>query len=218
MLIWSEIDTVLLDMDGTLLDLHYDNHFWNDYLLQCYAKQHGISAQDTHAFFNNVFTQVAGTLNWYCLDYWERTLDLPIRELKEHFVEKIKYRADAPVFLDSLKRAGKEVIIVTNAHPDALALKNRHTDLQARCAVQYSTHDFGYCKEFQELWQGLQQHVQFDPKRTLFADDGEHILDSARTFGIRYTLGIETPDSQRPATRFSRHMSVSSFSQLPAID
>ena len=25
---WQEIDTVLLDMDGTLLDLHYDNYFW----------------------------------------------------------------------------------------------------------------------------------------------------------------------------------------------
>ena len=23
-----EVDTILLDMDGTLLDLHYDNHFW----------------------------------------------------------------------------------------------------------------------------------------------------------------------------------------------
>ena len=28
MLNWSKIDTVLLDMDGTLLDLHYDSHFW----------------------------------------------------------------------------------------------------------------------------------------------------------------------------------------------
>ena len=27
MLAWDEIDTVLLDMDGTLLDLHFDNHF-----------------------------------------------------------------------------------------------------------------------------------------------------------------------------------------------
>lgn len=218
MLNWSEIDTVLLDMDGTLLDLHYDNHFWNDYLLQCYAKQHNISAQQTQSFFNNAFSQVAGTLNWYCIDYWERTLELPIRELKEHFAEKIQYRPDAPAFLDALKQAGKEVVIVTNAHPDALALKNKYTDLQQRCAIQYSTHSFGYCKEFQELWLGLQQQLQFNPERTLFADDGEHILDSARTFGIRYTLGIETPDSQRPATRFSRHMSVASFAQLPAIE
>ncbi|MGB5279222.1 MAG: haloacid dehalogenase, partial [Gammaproteobacteria bacterium] len=24
----TDIDTVLLDLDGTLLDLHFDNHFW----------------------------------------------------------------------------------------------------------------------------------------------------------------------------------------------
>lgn len=28
MLAWQEIDTVLLDMDGTLIDLHFDNYFW----------------------------------------------------------------------------------------------------------------------------------------------------------------------------------------------
>ncbi|MEC8348362.1 MAG: haloacid dehalogenase, partial [Pseudomonadota bacterium] len=26
---WQNIDTVLLDVDGTLLDLHYDNFVWD---------------------------------------------------------------------------------------------------------------------------------------------------------------------------------------------
>ena len=25
---WTQLDTILLDMDGTLLDLEFDNHFW----------------------------------------------------------------------------------------------------------------------------------------------------------------------------------------------
>ena len=40
---WPDIDTVLLDMDGTLLDLHFDNHFWLELLPQRYAELHGIS-------------------------------------------------------------------------------------------------------------------------------------------------------------------------------
>ncbi|WP_113906965.1 GMP/IMP nucleotidase [Aliidiomarina celeris] len=217
MLNWNSIDTVLLDMDGTLLDLHYDNHFWLNYLPECFAVQHNLPLAEAKDQINQKFAEVAGTLNWYSLDYWERTLGLPIRQLKARSVNKIKYRADAPHFLESLRSAGKQVALVTNAHPDALALKNQHTDLAQRCPLQFSTHEFGYCKEFQELWQGLQQRLSFDPARTLFVDDGEHILDSAERFGIRYTLGIRTPDSQQAEKVFVTHASVDLFSELPAL-
>ena len=29
---WTSIDTVLLDMDGTLLDLRFDNWFWQEHV------------------------------------------------------------------------------------------------------------------------------------------------------------------------------------------
>ena len=38
---WSGIDTILLDMDGTLLDLHYDNHFWQVYVPEKFAEKPG---------------------------------------------------------------------------------------------------------------------------------------------------------------------------------
>ena len=40
---WENIETVLLDMDGTLLDLHFDNHFWLQHVPVCYAEKHGLS-------------------------------------------------------------------------------------------------------------------------------------------------------------------------------
>ncbi|MCL4409945.1 MAG: GMP/IMP nucleotidase [Gammaproteobacteria bacterium] len=217
MLNWSEIDTVLLDMDGTLLDLRYDNHFWNEQLHFHYAEYHGVSVAAAKQTLMDHFRAVAGTLNWYCLDYWEQTLQLPIRQLKAQTTDLIQLRPDTRDFLLQLQQAGKQVALLTNAHPDALALKNRYTALASLCPQQFSTHEFGYCKEFQQLWQRLQARFPFDPARTLFIDDGEHILDSAREFGIRFTVGINNPDSQLPIKDFHHHPAISSFTQLPAI-
>ena len=43
MLDWSRIDTVLLDMDGTLLDLNFDNYFWQKHLPLRYAEARGLT-------------------------------------------------------------------------------------------------------------------------------------------------------------------------------
>lgn len=217
MLDWSAIDTVLLDMDGTLLDLRYDNDFWNERLKRHLATSKNISVEEAQIQIQAEFAKVAGTLDWYCLDYWERTLNLPIRKLKAETAELIVLRPDTPAFLQQLKLAKKQVAIITNAHPDALALKNQQVPLASLCPQQFSTHQFGYCKEFQQLWQKLHAEFPFNPERTLFVDDGEHILDSAKEFGIRYTLGITNPDSALPAKDFQRHPQISSFTELPEL-
>ena len=79
---WRDIDTVLLDMDGTLLDLHYDNHFWMEHLPQRYAELHGISRAMAELEMQPLFERNAGQLQWYCLDFWSSELRLPVRELK----------------------------------------------------------------------------------------------------------------------------------------
>ena len=214
MLDWNTIDTVLLDMDGTLLDLRYDNFFWTECLQYHYARAHNVSEAIAVERLQQAFAQVAGTLDWYCLDYWERTLQLPIRQLKAQHTQLINLRPDSTAFLHGLHKLGKHVALITNAHPDALALKNQYTPLAALCPVQFSTHEFGYCKEFQALWQVLQQRFPFNPERTLFIDDGEHILDSARTFGIQHTIGIANPDSGQAQKAFHRHSAICDFSEL----
>ncbi|CAM5199491.1 GMP/IMP nucleotidase [Alishewanella longhuensis] len=216
MLQWSEIDTVLLDMDGTLLDLHFDNYFWQVHLPMRWAEISGISEQQATAELMAEYQQLQGKLEWYCLDYWGKRLQLPITELKREIMHKIQMRADVPAFLTALKQTGRHVVLVTNAHPDSLSLKIERTDLANYIEQLISTHEFGVTKESQALWQQLQQRLGFDPKRTLFVDDSLPILQSAKQYGIKHLLAIANPDSQKPHSHFAEFPAITDYSRVLA--
>ncbi|MEE1925496.1 GMP/IMP nucleotidase [Pseudomonas sp. 148P] len=198
-LAWRDIDTVLLDMDGTLLDLHYDNHFWLEHLPRRYAEHHGISQAMAELEIQPLFERHAGSLNWYCLDFWSAELKLPVRELKLETADLIALRPDADVFLAALRDAGKRVILITNAHRDSLSLKLERVALAPYFERMISSHDYGYPKESQQFWSALQADTGFDPARSLFIDDTLAILRSARTFGVAHLLAVRQPDSRKPA-------------------
>ncbi len=98
MLDWRQIDTVLLDMDGTLLDLHFDNYFWLEHLPKRWAELSGISVSDAKQQLEAEYHELNGKIEWYCLDYWTKRLSLPITELKREVMDKIQMRADTPAF------------------------------------------------------------------------------------------------------------------------
>lgn len=216
MLDWADIDTVLLDMDGTLLDLHFDNYFWLEHLPQRWSEITGISVADAKAQLQAEYAVLQGKLEWYCLDYWGKRLQLPINELKREVMHKIAMRADAPAFLQALKDSGRDVVLVTNAHPDSLSLKIERTELSNYIDVLISTHEFGVTKESQALWHKLQQRLGFDPKRTLFVDDSLPILQAAADFGIGHLLAVANPDSQQPQRDIRDFLSISDYSVLLA--
>lgn len=191
MLNWSEIDTVLLDMDGTLLDLHFDNHFWLEHIPMRYAERHQLTPEIARAELAEAFAAVAGTLDWYCLDYWQRELQLPIMTLKRELQHLIRMRDDVPEFLTALRASQKQIVLVTNAHPDSLSLKLERTELEQYCDTMVSTHQFGASKESLRLWDRLQSYLGFNPDRTLFIDDSLRILQTAKQFGIRQCLCSE---------------------------
>ena len=95
---WSQIDTVLLDMDGTLLDLRFDNWFWLTFVPLHYAAAHGISEPEARLRLAPKFKNVAHTMEWYCIDYWTRELGLEIAALKRTVTERVGYLPGPKLF------------------------------------------------------------------------------------------------------------------------
>ncbi|ELW9440811.1 GMP/IMP nucleotidase [Pluralibacter gergoviae] len=215
---WQAVDTVLLDMDGTLLDLAFDNYFWQQLVPETWGAQNGLTLDEAHSAMGQAYSAVQHTLNWYCLDYWSERLGLDIRAMTTAEGPRASLRADTVPFLDALKACGKRRILLTNAHPHNLAVKLEHTGLGAHLDLLLSTHTFGYPKEDRRLWQAVVEETDLDVNRTLFIDDSEPILDAAARFGIRYCLGVTNPDSGLPEKRYQRHPGLNDYRRLiPAI-
>jgi len=216
MLDWSNISTVLLDMDGTILDLHYDNHFWLKHLPLRYSESAGISLQQAQKKLADHYQEVSGTIDWYCLDYWAKQTSLPIAALKTEVQHLIQLRNDANDFLVALKATGREIVLVTNAHPDSLSLKIERTQLDQYFDTLYSTHEFGVTKESQLLWEKLQNKHGFDLNNTLFVDDSIPILQSAEKYGFKHLLAIANPDSKLPAKKINEFPAITDYRELLA--
>jgi len=215
---WQQIDTLLLDMDGTLLDLAFDSDFWQRRVPETLSQTRHISLDEARRFIDEEYTSAQHTLNWYCLDYWQEKLGLDIYGMLEEQGPQARLRIDTLPFLAALKAQGKRLILLTNAHPHNLAIKLKHTDLARHLDLLLSTHTFGYPKEDQRLWQAVARYTEFDAQRTLFIDDSEAILDAAANFGIAYCLGVANPDSRQDEKTFQRYPAVSDYRTLiPAL-
>jgi len=208
---WERIDTVLLDMDGTLLDLYFDNHFFLEHLPRRLAEAKGIPFQAAQAELRRRYRAVEGTLDWYCLDFWEQELGLDLIALKREIVDLVRWRPHAAQFLEALGAAGKRRVLATNAHPGSLGVKFEQIALGRQFEAQYTAHDIGAPKEQAAFWDGLAAREGFDAGRTLFVDDNPQVLAAARDWGIGHLLGIRRPDSRRPANTLEGFTAVDDF-------
>ncbi len=211
---WNMIDTVLLDMDGTLLDLHFDNFFWLNHLPRRYAEHHGICPDEASRKLHTLFEEKRGTLDWYCLEYWSDTLAVNIRQLKQEIGHMISERPYVQEFLQELGKHNKQRVLITNAHPDSLELKLATTDIGPMLDVVVSSHQYQAPKEEQSFWRQLHQQISFDPARTLFVDDTERILSAAGHFGIEHLLCVTQPDSKAEPQQVKGFQAVTHFNEL----
>jgi putative hydrolase of the HAD superfamily len=211
---WKNIHTVFLDMDGTLLDLHYDNHFWLNYVPIRYAEKHQLSPKDTKNLLMSHYGSIQGTLNWYCLDYWSQQLELDIPVLKQAVAERIKIRDNVKPFLTFLRRQKKQVVLLTNAHPKTLTIKFQHAAIEHYFDEIISSHAIGMAKEETGFWIALQQRLPFDRQHSLFIDDSLSVLRTAQQHRIAHLLAIHQPDSQQKPMDTEEFTAIECFRQL----
>lgn len=214
---WFEIDTVFLDMDGTLLDLHFDDYFWREYVPQKYAEKFGLAVDSAKKELFSRYHSARGTLEWYSIDFWTQELGLDIEVLKYEIDHLISIHPHVTEFLDRVRAHGKRTVLVTNAHGKSLSLKMEKTQLGTRLDSLICAHDIGLPKENPEFWKKLQTTEPFNCCHTLLIDDSREVLESASEYGIKYVLAVAQPNSRQPASRMRGFPTMESFLQiLPA--
>lgn len=211
---WQDIDTVLFDMDGTLLDLHYDNYFWLHHLPKQYAALKGWTEDEAREFLKDKIRTQLGTLNFYCIDYWIDQLEVDIVALKYEVQNRIQFLPYAKPLLSAVNAMPVQSLIVTNAHRKTLAVKDDTIKISSYVDEVYASHDFGLPKEEPQFWEQFAGQFPFDPARTVFVDDNERVLASAAQYGIRHLIMPLNPDSQRPAQTMQQPESYTGIQSL----
>jgi putative hydrolase of the HAD superfamily len=190
---WSAIDTVLLDLDGTLLDLAFDDYFWLERIPAEYAGAGGLSIEAARAALIPRFRACEGTLDWYCVDYWSRELGLDVPALHHQEGGRVAWLPGAREFLERLKAMGKRVVLLTNAHPKTLHIKDQRTGVTAYFDAVFSSHQCNAPKEDARFWPAVREAEGFDPRRSIFVDDSLPVLRAARNAGIRWIYAVRRP-------------------------
>jgi HAD superfamily hydrolase (TIGR01509 family) len=211
---WDEITWVLLDMDGTLLDKHFDDYFWETLVPEEYASHQQIDLALARDLVFARYQREEGTLNWTDIDFWSRELDLDIPALKEGIRHLIEVHPDAEDFLKFLRLKGKRVALVTNAHYKTLSLKMNHTGLLGYFDAVVSSFDLGAPKEEVRFWEILHHRLHFDALHALLVDDNAEALAAARTFGIKYPYFKAKSSSRQDAANHPDFPSIASFHEL----
>lgn len=195
---WNGIDHVLLDMDGTILDLAFDNYFWSELVPQRYAQLHGLSVEAAIERLTPRFESARGRLDWYCLDYWSRLTGLDIAALKHEIRARIAPLPGSAEFIRAVRDSGRQLWLVTNAHRHSWQLKMAQTGFEPHFHRILSSHDFGAPKEDPRFWPALRAQHLFDPARAIFVDDSLPVLREALNHGFAHVVAIRHPDSQAP--------------------
>jgi putative hydrolase of the HAD superfamily len=211
---WNEIDDVLLDMDGTLLDRHFDNFFFEEELPRRYALMHGLSCEGSRERLMAMYRSVEGELAWTDLDYWTERVGIDVVAMHKELDHMIGFLPSTESFLRELKTLGRRVTILTNAHQSGVEVKIAKTGLDRHVDRIVTASEVGYLKMRPAYWPTCQRLVGFNSSRALFIDDDEGCLAAAQQFGISHLVHSAKSSSQLPAALSASFESVENLSTL----
>ncbi len=207
-------ETLMLDMDGTLLDLAFDNYVWRDLVPRRYAAANGMTFEAARDHLFEQYRSVQGDLEWYCLDHWCERLQIDVMQLHHDVNHRIGYLPGALDFLRTVHEQDLRVLLVTNSHPDTLALKDAVTGLGDYFDGVISSHNYGHAKESQSFWHALREDVDFDVETTLFVDDSQPVLQSAADYGVEMLVTVTRPDTGLPVKEGSEFRGVEGVADM----
>ena len=168
----KEIDNMLIDMDGVLLDTAYDNYFWQRHIPEIYAKKNSYSTEQAIKITHTLFNMKKRTKDWYDLNYWSNMLGINVEreKLSEEMIDRIKLKDNILPTLDYLKNECR-LYLVTNAHRKTLDIKLKKFPLQKYFVKIICSHELGFIKEDIQFWFLLRNKLKIDFKRSVLIED-----------------------------------------------
>jgi len=211
---FKEIEHVLLDMDGTLLDRYFDDYFWEHLVPERYAEKHKITFGKAREELFRRYKAHEGTLNWTDIDFWSKELDLDILALKEQIRHLIEVHPHVEDFLRMLRSRKIKTFIVTNAHYKVLDMKLKKTDLGRFLTGAITSFEIGFPKEDIDFWRIAEQRLGFRKEKTMLVDDTLEVLKTAKKYGIKFLIYKAKSNSRIKPLPSSEFKTILDFGEL----
>ena len=184
-MIFKDIECLLIDMDGVILDNAYDNDFWQNQIPEVIADNKGIAFDDAKRLAIQIFNYKKNTKDWYDVDYWSNMLNIDIEAQKrsEKSFSRISLYDGVIDTLSVLKNKTK-TILITNAHRKTLNIKLEKYNLTPYFDEMVCAHELNYVKEDIQLWYMLRSKYRLDYEKTLLVEDTINNINVGLSAGI----------------------------------
>tara|TARA_B100000965_G_C19558296_1_gene743272 strand:+ start:293 stop:964 length:672 start_codon:yes stop_codon:yes gene_type:complete len=190
-MIRKDIECLLIDMDGVILDNTYDNNFWQNQIPGVLSKKKNISFDDAKRLAIQIFNFKKNTKDWYDLDYWSNMLGIDIEAEKrsEESLSKIKLYDNVTSTLAELKKQTR-LILITNAHRKTLNIKLEKFDIKPYFHEMICAHELYYVKEDLQLWYMLRSKYKLDYEKTILVEDTINNIRVALSAGVSSAIYV----------------------------